>query len=89
VPEPPPAANVLVYAEPTSPPGSDGVLTVSVGPMTIDRLADRAVSLLVSVTLKRRPFVVPAVVGVPEMTPEEVLSVSPPGRVPELSAHVE
>ena len=64
-------------------------MTVSMGLIVIDRLADRAVSLLESVTVKVRPVAVPAVVGVPEMTPEEVLRVSPPGKVPELSVQVE
>jgi hypothetical protein len=56
--------------------------------MTIERLPDDAVAPNESVTLKVRPVTVPAVVGVPEMTPVEVLSVSPPGNVPALSAQV-
>ena len=64
------------------------MLTESAGLMTIERLPDDAVAPNESVTLKVRPVTVPAVVGVPEMTPVEVLSVSPPGNVPALSAQV-
>jgi hypothetical protein len=58
------------------------------GLIVIDRLADRAVSLLESVTVKVRPVAVPAAVGVPEMIPVEGASVNPVGRVPELRAQV-
>ena len=81
MPLPPVAARVLEYEEPTSPPGRDDVVTESAELMTIDRLAELAVSLLESVTLNTSPEDVPAVVGVPEMTPAE-LRLRPAGRVP-------
>ena len=72
MPLPPVAARVLEYEEPTSPPGRDDVVTESAELMTIDRLAELAVSLLESVTLNTSPEDVPAVVGVPEMAPAEL-----------------
>ena len=77
---PPVAARVVEYAVPTVPPGSVVVEMASGAGFTVIANDWVAVPAAASVTLTSK-FEVPAVVGVPEMTPA-LLIASPAGRVP-------
>ncbi len=84
-PVPPAAARDCEYATPTTPPGSDDVLTLSPAVTAIDSCAV-AFAELPSTTWTVK-FAVPAVVGVPPMVPE-ALRVRPAGGAPAVMVHV-
>ena len=77
---PPVAPSVALYVELTTPPGSAAVVIPSVTVIVNDSvlLAVRCVGLLESVTVSVTLFV-PAAVGVPLMTPVDVLILTPGG----------
>jgi hypothetical protein len=73
---------------PITPAGSDAVVTDKAGFTTMLRLAVAVlavgVSESVTVTVKLE---VPAVVGVPDITPVEALRIRPAGKLPVVTAH--
>jgi hypothetical protein len=76
-----------LYAVPTVPFGNDVVVMLNIGLTVMLRawvLVCGGVSESVAVTVK---FVVPAVVGVPEIVPE-LLNVNPPGKLPMVTLQV-
>ena len=81
---PPVAARVWLYGVPTYPPGSDVVVINTPGLIVIDKawVAVFGVGMALSVTFVEK-LEEPAVVGVPEITPPELI-VRPAGRLPEL-----
>ena len=86
---PPLAASVVLYAVPTTPEGSDVVVTARAPFTVILRLAVAvcAVGVLESVTLAVK-LDVPAAVGLPEICPVLAFSGSPLGRLPALMLQV-
>lgn len=86
---PPDAASVWLYANPTWPAGSELVVTCSVdGPVVIDSgCVVCCVGVELSITSTVKLEVPGEPVGVPEISPVEVLRVNPAGSDPELSDH--
>ena len=82
---PPVAAKDWLYATPTCPPGNELVVIASPELTVIDR-DWVAVWLALSDTFTTKPEA-PAVVGVPEITPPELID-SPAGRLPEFNVQV-
>ena len=80
---PPLAVNVCEYAVPTRPPGTP-VLEITKGTTTfISKLTLAVAAATGSESCTRTvKLLVPACVGVPEITPVDLLSVSPPGSEP-------
>jgi hypothetical protein len=83
--DPPVTCSVWLYAVETVPPGRLVVVTVNCETTTILSVCVAALEL-VSVTFTVK-FAVPAVVGVPEITPA-VFNVNPAGRLPDEIVHV-
>ncbi len=84
-PVPPVAARDCEYATPTTPPGSDDVLTLSPAVPAIDNCFVAFAELLsVTCTVK---VAVPAADGIPAIAPT-ALSVNPTGSAPALTLHV-
>jgi hypothetical protein len=83
---PPTAASCCEYPSCTIPSGNEVVLTDSASPIVIDRDAFMVVLMLaLSVNVMVKLWV-PAVVGVPLITPVVLLKLSPTGNVPAVTA---
>jgi hypothetical protein len=83
---PPAVMTDFEYGAATVPPGNDVVVIDSV-PATVIANGCEAVAPALSTT-RMVTFVVPTVVGVPEISPVLVLRLSPAGNVPSDTAHV-
>ena len=86
---PPLACNVVEYAVPTVPPGSDEVVTVGGCAAAATAMLNAFVAVLFAAsftwTVNDK---VPAAVGVPEITPVDETRLNPAGKVPALTTQV-